>query len=301
MIVNYPENRIKELRKKSSLTQQDLSKLLKTEDISATRVTIARYEAGNRTPKESVWKALAEIFKVPVSYVKGEDKMKVSYLDNRLKKYREEKGLTLLELAELLSSRGYPVAPDTVRKYETNERIAKEEYYVAVSEILNISVKQLKGLTGNKELLANNVSKTTKDVLLTLIDRTYSKKGNYGALEVTLGYGKIGYERCDYVEYQTDGQFTCYEVKVTYSDFKSKARQTYLGNRNYLVTTKEVYEKIQNHHDTTGGVGILIYDNGKLELAKKCSQHNINFAKKIELMEGMMKASCRDFAKSIRG
>lgn len=65
-------NRIKELREKNIFTQQDLSKLLKNKNISATRVTIARYEAGSRVPNEEVWKALAEIFKVPVSYVKGE-------------------------------------------------------------------------------------------------------------------------------------------------------------------------------------------------------------------------------------
>lgn len=64
-------NRIKELREKSGLTQQDLSNLLKTKNISATRVTIARYEAGTRIPNENVWNALAQIFKVPTSYVKG--------------------------------------------------------------------------------------------------------------------------------------------------------------------------------------------------------------------------------------
>lgn len=65
-------NRIKELREKNYFTQQDLSDLLKNKNVSATRVTIARYEAGSRVPNEEVWKALAEIFKVPVSYVKGE-------------------------------------------------------------------------------------------------------------------------------------------------------------------------------------------------------------------------------------
>ena len=65
-------NRIKELREKNNFTQQDLSNLLKNKKISATRVTIARYEAGSRVPNEEVWKALAEIFKVPISYVKGE-------------------------------------------------------------------------------------------------------------------------------------------------------------------------------------------------------------------------------------
>lgn len=65
-------NRIKELREQNNFTQQDLSNLLKNKNISATRVTIARYEAGSRVPNEDVWQALAEIFNVPKSYVKGE-------------------------------------------------------------------------------------------------------------------------------------------------------------------------------------------------------------------------------------
>lgn len=65
-------NRIKELREKNYYTQQDLSDLLQTKGVSATRVTIARYEAGTRVPNKNVWQALAKIFNVPESYVKGE-------------------------------------------------------------------------------------------------------------------------------------------------------------------------------------------------------------------------------------
>lgn len=43
------KNRIKELRKKNSYTQEDLSKLLKNEGISANRTTIYRYESGHES------------------------------------------------------------------------------------------------------------------------------------------------------------------------------------------------------------------------------------------------------------
>lgn len=65
------KNRIKELRKKNYYTQEDLSKLLKNEGISANRVTIARYEAGLRTPSDETWKGLAKVFSVPINYLKG--------------------------------------------------------------------------------------------------------------------------------------------------------------------------------------------------------------------------------------
>lgn len=65
------KNRIKELRKKNSYTQEDLSKLLKNEGISANRTTICRYESGARVPSEKTWKGLAKIFDVPINYIKG--------------------------------------------------------------------------------------------------------------------------------------------------------------------------------------------------------------------------------------
>lgn len=65
------KNRIKELRKKNSYTQEDLSKLLKNEGISANRTTIYRYESGARVPSEKTWKGLAKIFDVPINYIKG--------------------------------------------------------------------------------------------------------------------------------------------------------------------------------------------------------------------------------------
>lgn len=52
--------------------------------------------------------------------------------------------------------------------------------------------------------------------------RTREKVGCYGVLEVTIGHiaGGKGYDRCDYVEFDTAGLITCYEVKVTLSDLR---------------------------------------------------------------------------------
>ena len=50
-------NRIKELRKKLNLTQEELGKL-----INVTKVSICCYEKGTRTPTLETLKVLAEVF-----------------------------------------------------------------------------------------------------------------------------------------------------------------------------------------------------------------------------------------------
>jgi len=49
-----------------------------------------------------------------------------------------------------------------------------------------------------------------------------SNRSTFGCFEVTIGwYGK---ERVDYMTYNTKGEFRCYEIKVSLSDFKSNAK-----------------------------------------------------------------------------
>lgn len=46
-------------------------------------------------------------------------------------------------------------------------------------------------------------------------------------------------ERCDYVEF--DGlNFTCYEIKISKSDFLSNATLSQFGQRNYIVAPKKL-------------------------------------------------------------
>lgn len=59
------------------------------------------------------------------------------------------------------------------------------------------------------------------------------KMGVFGCLEVTIGFG--GKERVDYMTYDTQGIFRCYEIKVTKSDFHSKHSNSFVGHYNYYV------------------------------------------------------------------
>lgn len=127
-------NRIKELREKNSFTQQDLSNLLKNKKISATRVTIARYEAGSRVPNEEVWKALAEIFKVPISYVKGEgirgeevESKLINLLFSAYYDSNEELSDMKTDISHFLSING---VKDTADSFTKNDEDYKNKSYV---------------------------------------------------------------------------------------------------------------------------------------------------------------------------
>lgn len=83
-----------------------------------------------------------------------------------------------------------------------------------------------------------------------------NKQGTFGCFEVTIGW--FGKERVDYITYDTKGIWRCYEIKVSKSDFYSKAHNTFIGHYNYYVLTKELYEQVKN--DIPSHIGV--YCNG---------------------------------------
>ena len=70
-----------------------------------------------------------------------------------------------------------------------------------------------------------------------------SKKRLFGCFEVTIGW--YGDERVDYMTYKTNGEFRCYEIKVSKADFKSKAKVSFLGDFNYYVMPVELYQELR--------------------------------------------------------
>jgi len=69
------------------------------------------------------------------------------------------------------------------------------------------------------------------------------KQGLFGCFEVTVGwYGK---ERVDYLTYDTNGIWRCYEIKISKSDFHSKNHTTFIGHYNYYVMPNDLYEQVK--------------------------------------------------------
>lgn len=89
------------------------------------------------------------------------------------------------------------------------------------------------------------MAKTEETVKLENDIYTATKKiGIYCCYEVTIGIG--GSERVDYMTLDSKGIFRCYEIKVSVSDFRSKAKNSFCGHYNYYVLTDELYQKIKN-------------------------------------------------------
>ncbi|MFT4107724.1 MAG: hypothetical protein QM657_18375 [Lacrimispora sp.] len=70
------------------------------------------------------------------------------------------------------------------------------------------------------------------------------KMGTFGCFEVTIGFG--GSERVDYMTYDTKGIFRCYEIKVSKSDFHSKAAKSFVGHYNFYVMPQNLYNAVKD-------------------------------------------------------
>lgn len=81
------------------------------------------------------------------------------------------------------------------------------------------------------------------------------KQGTFGCFEVTIGW--YGNERVDYMTYNTKGEWRCYEIKCSKSDFHSKAKKTFIGHYNYYVMTKELYEEVKD--EIPAHIGVYTY------------------------------------------
>ena len=85
----------------------------------------------------------------------------------------------------------------------------------------------------------------TKNIENALNNMCRSKR-LYGCEEVTIGFPNNGHgnEIVDFMTMDSKGVLRCYEIKVSLSDLKSKAKKSWYGNYNYLVITEDLFHKI---------------------------------------------------------
>lgn len=84
---------------------------------------------------------------------------------------------------------------------------------------------------------------------------------------------------------------TCYEMKITKSDFKSKNGHNFVGNRNYYVMPKDLYSKVEDLIEDGVGV-ILYYGHGALRLKKECRYKEISEELLNRLLFNALKKWC---------
>lgn len=108
----------------------------------------------------------------------------------------------------------------------------------------------------------------------------YNDPRIYWSREVTFDYGTLHQVRVDYMKFKPKnntvsgiekGDFYCYEIKSCVADFNSKNGHNFIGDFNYYVMPKELYE--QEKQRIPYNVGVLIPSKcGTLESIKKAKR-----------------------------
>lgn len=115
-----------------------------------------------------------------------------------------------------------------------------------------------------------------------------SKQGTFGCFEVTIGF--FGKERVDYMTYNSKGEWRCYEIKSSVSDFHSEAKKSFVGHYNYYVLTNELYELIKKEIPSDIGV----YASGRL--IKKPKKRSLAISEEV-LKDSLIRSLYRDARK----
>ncbi len=143
------------------------------------------------------------------------------------------------------------------------------------------------------------------------------KKGKHPALEVLYWHteliGKHIYRPVGQAEYidaviEEDGMFSCLELKVSMTDLHSKAAQSFVGNKNYLVCPLKMAKEIKERNDSWikshPAVGIIGWDEKETFKVVKHCQINYSLPRNdwmtlakgmISSLSGEMKKERRDF------
>jgi hypothetical protein len=135
------------------------------------------------------------------------------------------------------------------------------------------------------------VSKTklTLEIEKALCNKANKNCDRY-ALEVPVPNGI-----CDFVsigiDYRNHGIpiIRCYEIKISYSDFKSKNGHNFVGDFNYYVVPEKLYNEKIHNKEYLRGVGLIVYKNGKFyEKVNSLNVTSLSLDKKFRLMDTML-------------
>lgn len=83
---------------------------------------------------------------------------------------------------------------------------------------------------------------------------------------------------------------TCYECKISKSDFLSGYGKNFYGNRNYFVVPKELAPQIEKQ--VPKHIGILIWNGTTLRTYRECQWKNVDDKTKQMLLYNALKKWC---------
>ena len=121
--------------------------------------------------------------------------------------------------------------------------------------------------------------------------RNISKVGVFICGEVTIGFNQKKPERVDILSIDTKGIIRCYEVKSSVSDFRSKAKWTFIGHYNYFCMPEDIYEKVKT--EIPSHVGVYVYGT----CVKKPKKQEVPQEMLQTVMMSMIRSLSRDAEK----
>lgn len=129
-----------------------------------------------------------------------------------------------------------------------------------------------------------------------LIERAVRNCSRF-ALEAEVLNGRADFVEMKIDEYMHMPIFTVYEIKVSMSDFYSPNGHNFVGDYNYYVVPKEMYEKIKYKPEIQyEGIGVYVIGEDNIRLKKKCkrrkSWYTMNFEQRMRTMSNLLKHWC---------
>ena len=114
----------------------------------------------------------------------------------------------------------------------------------------------------------------------------------YGCFEMTIGFN--GDEIVDFITYETDGTFRCYEIKTSVADLRSKSRLSFVGHYNYLVMPDELYRQAVSKRLTAPHYAGIITSSG---IQRKPKKRQVSLGMQVTLLESMVRSLAREQTK----
>lgn len=141
-------------------------------------------------------------------------------------------------------------------------------------------------------------TKLTKELEQYVFEKyEFGKKGIYGCCEVKVGVGI--YETTEIVDYliydRNTNEYKAFEIKSSIADIKSKHKLSFVGHKNYLVTTEDVYEKAMAMNLIPFNCGIILLGKGVIS---KSSKKTLSMSQQIMLLESLMRSLHREVNKN---
>lgn len=151
----------------------------------------------------------------------------------------------------------------------------------------------------------------TKD-LKRLLSNHFNSRNDFYVFECTYGWG--GKEIVDCIMYNCQREVHCYEIKQSLSDFHSKNKLSFFGNKNYFVMPYELYKKVERELYTNHrGIGVYVpikrpkYGEKDYEFDVYEQLYCIKYAGKMELkadkeviLSSMLRSMQRDLERGSR-